>query len=221
MARNTSKARVVHCKKSDYDVYIGRGEGCKWGNPFSHKKGTKAQFLARSRDDAVRSYGRWIVDQQHLLDSLDELRGKVLGCWCKPKSCHGDILAKLINFQMVDAPRRIAVVGSREYTDLNRVRKAIMSFPEDTLVISGGARGVDSMAVMAAKERGLQKPLVHPAEWDRYGRRRAGYLRNIDIVIDAEFVVAFWDGKSPGTRSTIDIAEKLKRKVYIIGERNV
>jgi hypothetical protein len=99
------------------------------------------------------------------------------------------------------------------------VRKAVLSFPDDTLVISGGARGVDSLAVMVAKGRGLQKPLVHPAEWDRYGNK-AGYLRNIDIVIDAELVAAFWDGKSPGTRSTIDIAEKLKRKVHIIGERN-
>jgi hypothetical protein len=85
---------VVHCKKSDYDVYIGRPS--KWGNPFSHKDGTLAEFKIGSRSDAIQKYEEWIVNQPHLMGSLHELKGKTLGCWCSPKRCHGHVLAKLV-----------------------------------------------------------------------------------------------------------------------------
>lgn len=78
--------RVVHCKRERYDVYIGRPS--KWGNPFKLNPGDdRAEVLAR--------YEAWLREQPHLLAALHELRGKVLGCWCAPKLCHGDVLAKL------------------------------------------------------------------------------------------------------------------------------
>jgi len=86
---------VVHCKKQAYDVYIGRPS--KWGNPFSHKEGTLAKFKVASRDESIEKYEEWIAQQPQLLADLHELRGKVLGCWCHPQSCHGDILARLAN----------------------------------------------------------------------------------------------------------------------------
>ena len=77
---------VVHCKKEKYDVYIGRPS--KWGNPFSiGKDGT--------REEVIQKYKEWISQQPELLADLPSLKGKVLGCWCKPQACHGDILAKL------------------------------------------------------------------------------------------------------------------------------
>ena len=79
---------VVHCKKSSYDVYIGRPG--KWGNPFEiGRDGT--------RDEVITKYRNWIQTQPHLLASLHELRGKTLGCWCSPKACHGDVLIELAN----------------------------------------------------------------------------------------------------------------------------
>lgn len=79
--------RVVHCKKEKYDVYIGRPS--KWGNPFTiGKDGT--------REEVVHKYEKWIKTRCDLLEGLHELRNKVLGCWCSPKACHGDILIKLI-----------------------------------------------------------------------------------------------------------------------------
>ena len=79
---------VVNCKKEDYDVYIGRPS--KWGNPFSiGKHGT--------REEVIEKYQEWLSGQWELLDSLDELEGKVLGCHCKPLACHGDVLAALAN----------------------------------------------------------------------------------------------------------------------------
>jgi hypothetical protein len=86
--------QVVHFKKSDYDVYIGRPS--KWGNPFSHKEDTIAEFRVENRQTAIQQYEKWVLTQSHLMRSLIELRGKTLGCWCSPKPCHGHVLAKLI-----------------------------------------------------------------------------------------------------------------------------
>jgi len=88
--------KVVHCKCDKYDVYIGRPS--KWGNPFSHKPGTKAQYVVGTREDAIEAYRTWITegDGKHLLNDLHELEGKILGCWCKPNSCHGDVLVELV-----------------------------------------------------------------------------------------------------------------------------
>lgn len=91
----TKKTKVVHCKKEDYDIYIGRPS--KWGNPFTHlNKTTKAKFKVSTREEAIKKYKEWILNQPELLKDLHELKGKILGCWCKPKSCHGDILVELI-----------------------------------------------------------------------------------------------------------------------------
>jgi len=84
---------VVHFRKDPYDVYIGRGS--KWGNPFSHKEDTLAKFQVGSRKEAIEKYEEWIKAQPHLMESLHELKDKTLGCWCKPQSCHGDVLKKL------------------------------------------------------------------------------------------------------------------------------
>lgn len=88
--------RVVHKNKSKYDVYIGRPS--KWGNPFTHLKeleGKEGIILVATRQEAIERYREWILKNPTLLADLHELKGKVLGCWCKPKACHGDVLADL------------------------------------------------------------------------------------------------------------------------------
>lgn len=87
--------RVVHFKKEKYDVYIGRPS--KWGNPYSHKEGTLAEFKVNSREEAVRKFEEYLISNEDLMKDLPSLKGKVLGCWCKPKACHGDILVKYID----------------------------------------------------------------------------------------------------------------------------
>lgn len=79
---------VVHCKKSNFDVYIGRPS--KWGNPF---------VIGRdgSREEVIKKYEDWVLKNVDLIASINELKNKVLGCWCKPNSCHGDVLAKICN----------------------------------------------------------------------------------------------------------------------------
>ncbi len=79
--------KVIHCKKERYDIYIGRGS--KWGNPFIMGKDG-------DREEVIRKYEIYLLDNKDLMNSLHELKDKVLGCWCKPKACHGDILIKYI-----------------------------------------------------------------------------------------------------------------------------
>ena len=90
-----SEPKVVHCKREAFDVYIGRPS--KWGNQFSHLSGTLAIYKVATREDAVKAYEDWIKTQPKLLRDLKELRGKVLGCWCAPKACHGDVLLRMAN----------------------------------------------------------------------------------------------------------------------------
>ena len=88
------RTRVVHVSKALYDVYIGRGLDpmtgveSKWGNPFRvGQDGNRAECL--------RKHKEWLLQQPELMEALSELQGKILGCWCKPKLCHGDTLAEL------------------------------------------------------------------------------------------------------------------------------
>lgn len=84
--------KVVHCKKEPYDVLIARPS--KWGNPFViGKDGT--------RSEVIKKYKDWILKQPDLLKDLNELKGKKLGCWCKPQACHGDVLVDLIESENI------------------------------------------------------------------------------------------------------------------------
>lgn len=102
-----STTTVVNVRCEAFDVYIGRrsvlmvgakgtgpGEARQlsaspFGNPFRiGRDGTREQVIEKYRD--------WIMDRPHLLSQLEELRGKRLGCWCKPAACHGDVLVELI-----------------------------------------------------------------------------------------------------------------------------
>ena len=87
---------VVHCKKEPFDVYIGRPSA--FGNPFSEKAGTQAEVKVENREEAIACFREWVSQQPELVARIKrELRGKVLGCWCHPKACHGDVLAEIAN----------------------------------------------------------------------------------------------------------------------------
>lgn len=80
---------VVHFRYAPPEtVYVGRPG--KWGNPFEiGKHGTRAEVIAK--------YEKYLRNRPDLMEALPELKGKLLGCWCAPKPCHADVLARLAN----------------------------------------------------------------------------------------------------------------------------
>ncbi len=108
---------------------------------------------------------------------------------------------------------KVAVIGSRGLTvsDFGRY------LPENTTeIVSGGAKGVDTSAKEYAKSNGIKLTEFLP-EYTRFGRS-APLKRNITIIEYSDIVLAFWDGKSRGTKFVIDNCRKLgvEVRVYII-----
>jgi hypothetical protein len=84
--------RVVNKYKESYDIHIGRGSA--WGNPFVIGKDG-------NREEVISAYRTWILSQikQGMItqEDLNTLKGKRLGCFCKPQACHGDVLVEILN----------------------------------------------------------------------------------------------------------------------------
>lgn len=116
--------------------------------------------------------------------------------------------------------KKIIIAGSRgfnNYEFLCNVVDAIIvdNYVDDKIVIiSGGARGADKLGEKYANEKEYEL-LVFPAEWDKFGKR-AGYVRNEQMALNADVLVAFWDGTSRGTKHMIDLAKKNGLEVFEI-----
>ncbi len=111
---------------------------------------------------------------------------------------------------------KLAVIGSRDFTNYPELKEAldkVSKYIDIELIISGGARGADSLAERYAKEHDIQTLIFRP-DWEKYGRK-AGIVRNYDIIRNCDMVIAFWDGKSKGTAHSISIAREQKKKVLI------
>jgi len=111
---------------------------------------------------------------------------------------------------------RYGIVGSRNFGNLELVRRFVSRLQDDDIVVSGGARGVDATAARFARARGLKVEEYIP-DWEKLGKA-AGYIRNKDIVNNSDILVAFWNGTSKGTEHSILIARKAKKKVFIVNE---
>ena len=103
---------------------------------------------------------------------------------------------------------KLLIAGSRTITDFD-----LSSYiPENTtLIISGGAKGIDSLAEKYADEHGIEKLIIRP-EYEKYGRA-APVKRNEKMVETADEVLAIWDGRSNGTKYTLDHARKKGKKI--------
>lgn len=112
---------------------------------------------------------------------------------------------------------KLAVIGSREFNDFDLLCQkldALMQRKEITLIISGGARGADSLAERYARDRGIPTQVLKP-DWEKFGKS-AGFRRNMDIIEACEACIAFWDGESKGTLHSIGLAKKKGVPVKVI-----
>lgn len=120
-----------------------------------------------------------------------------------------------IEFMMVKDNKhfnKMGVIGSRTFTNYKYMKEILDSFSFSEIV-SGGAKGADSLARRYAEEKNIPITEILP-EWDKYGKS-AGFKRNKLIIDQSDAIVAFWDGVSRGTAHSISLARKNGKDVHI------
>ena len=114
---------------------------------------------------------------------------------------------------------KIAIVGSRNWKHMDFSCDIICDLlhgrenEENFYIISGGAIGIDTQAEILAKKYHIETIIIKP-EWNKYGKS-AGFIRNKLIINEADYIIAFWDGKSKGTKHDIDLAIESKKPIDI------
>ena len=117
--------------------------------------------------------------------------------------------------------KKVVIGGCRDYTDYVFFKSRLDEILKDEkkiIIISGHCSGVDLMGERYAEENGLRVEIFFP-EWKKYGRA-AGPIRNKKMVECANLVIAFWDGKSKGTKSLIKYAQNDKKEMIVIKYEN-
>lgn len=148
----TPRTRVVNMAKHRYDVYVGRGRGSVWGNPFHEDQRT-------TKSEVIERYRAWIQTQPHLMARLPELRGKVLGCWCKPDICHGDVLAELADLTAIP-PKPIQPRPCAECADPTCARDTTLLLTDQTTHEEYRATACEAAAMQAKVKAGLAAAVV-------------------------------------------------------------
>ena len=115
---------------------------------------------------------------------------------------------------------RVIIAGSRSFNDYELLREQCLSILQEKMrthrvvIVSGHARGADSLGERFAKEFSLPFEL-HPAKWRLLGKA-AGMVRNAEMAKCSDALIAFWDGESSGTRHMISFARKRGLEVSVI-----
>ena len=115
---------------------------------------------------------------------------------------------------------KLIIAGSRDFDDYRLLKDKADNFLKEKakdhkiIIVSGHARGADSLGEKYAAEKDYTVDL-NPADWKRYGRY-AGPKRNKEMVKKADALLAFWDGKSKGTKNTINEAKKKGLNVRVV-----
>ena len=113
----------------------------------------------------------------------------------------------------------IGIVGGRDFSDYDLLKGKLTDFIamnkiSVNAIVSGGAKGTDTLAEKLAAEIGVQMIVFRP-EYDKYGRR-ATLERNTLIIEHSDIVFAFWNGTSRGTLDSITKARKREKQLYIV-----
>jgi hypothetical protein len=115
----------------------------------------------------------------------------------------------------------IVICGSRDFKDYTFFEKEadhIISGKTDVILISGGAKGTDTLAESYALQKGYKKDETFfeiKADWNTHGKK-AGMIRNSEMIKVADMVIAFWDGKSPGTGHMVKEAKRKNIPLVIV-----
>jgi NADP-dependent 3-hydroxy acid dehydrogenase YdfG len=114
---------------------------------------------------------------------------------------------------------KVAIVGSRHFSDPDRVSEYVNGLPRGASIITGSASGVDAAATRAARAKGIPVQVI-PASFDELADAARSAARNQRLVDACDILVAFWDGTSKGTRHTVDRALEAGKEVHVfVGAR--
>jgi predicted Rossmann fold nucleotide-binding protein DprA/Smf involved in DNA uptake len=113
-----------------------------------------------------------------------------------------------------ESPRRVGIVGSRHFAALDQVEDYVRSLPPGASLVTGSASGVDAAATRVARSRGLPVQVV-AASFEELGDAERAAERNRRLVGISDILVAFWDGRSQGTRQTIERALDAGKEVHV------
>ena len=113
---------------------------------------------------------------------------------------------------------KIAIVGSPAYSDLWQVVAYVRRLPRDTTVISGAAKGVETVVAKVARLCGLEF-IEYLPNWDKHGNADGMFQRE-QIVDHCDRLVAFWDGGSKATKDSIDQAKAVGKDVEVITQQH-
>ena len=231
---------VVNKRAEPYDVYVGRPS--KWGNPYSHKRSSLAKFKTATRTEAVEKFKNLLAcDAELYRAARRSLRGKVLGCWCAPQQCHGDVLAKLAN-----APRNYyAGIGSRKLPTVAApaLRELASALAAKGFVLrSGGARGCDAAfeqgvpagqpkQIFCADDHIPASAFTIAAKHHPTWRRLKGYVRRLharncmqvlgpDLLSPSAFVLCWTPGalEIGGTSQALRVARAYGVEIFNIAD---
>jgi hypothetical protein len=112
---------------------------------------------------------------------------------------------------------KIAVIGSRDFSNYEMFKECVIKYgiiDKAKEIVTGGAKGADSLAERFARENNIELTVIKP-DWSRYGKS-AGVARNRNIIEYADFCLAFWDGHSKGTASSINHCKLKGKKVIVV-----
>ena len=101
---------------------------------------------------------------------------------------------------------RVIVAGSRDFNDYGLLKSVLDTIENIDSIVCGMAHGVDLLGKKWADENKI--PVSEfPADWNRY-KKKAGHIRNWEMAKNADCLICFWNGESPGSRSMINIASQ-------------
>ena len=106
---------------------------------------------------------------------------------------------------------KLAIIGSRNLTVENLEKYITENVTE---IVSGGAKGIDTCAMEYALEQGIKYTEFLP-EYKKY-KKSAPLMRNLQIINYADEILAFWNGKSRGTKYVIEQCKKMNKKITVI-----
>lgn len=169
------------------------------------------QVIDNATDTTIYSFNKLI----HLLSDCNPNTIELLGCKSEQYVFFNDIGRMMVEQRDMF---RVIIAGGRDYNNYAQLERAmdrlLSNITDEIVIVCGMARGADTLGEQYGKQRGYRINYF-PADWKTFGKS-AGYIRNQEMAENADALVAFWDGKSRGTASMIDLAHRYNLRVRIV-----